>query len=153
MLRAFPQPSRLLAFCFRAAGVTAGLSRQYLGPMPGDGPELPEGPPFLAGCWTLAIFARGCWWGQFHPLLSPGLQLQPPRSPQQPAGLSPQHRFLPQAQLHQLLLSGASRPARSQALSPSADPRSPSQEQGPASGSPSAAALASSSQHPLPTLC
>ena len=50
------------------------MPQAHLGSLPRDSPELLEGPRFfLAGCWTLAIFARGCRQGQFRPLLSPGL--------------------------------------------------------------------------------
>ena len=52
--------------------------------------------------------------------LSPPLTRPPvsaPWNPEQSVGLSPCHRFPPEAQPHRLLLSRASRPAESQALS------------------------------------
>lgn len=100
--------------------------------------------------------------GRFCPRLWTATSLSPPLTrppalapwnPEQSVGLSPCHRFPPEAQPHQLLLSGASRPAGSQALRlppPPPTPCSPAQEQESASGSASAAALAPSSQCPLP---
>lgn len=95
--------------------------------------------------------------GRFCPRLWTATSLSPPLTrppasapwnPEQSVGLSPCHRFPPEAQPHQLLLSGASRLAGSQALRlppPPPTPCSPAQEQESASGSASAAALAPSS--------
>lgn len=64
--------------------------------------------------------------GRFCPRLWTATSLSPPLTrppvsapwnPEQSVGLSPCHRFPPEAQPHRLLLSRASRPAKSQALS------------------------------------
>lgn len=87
--------------------------------------------------------------------LSPPLTRPPvsaPWNPEQSVGLSPCHHFPPEAQPHRLLLSRASRPAESQALSLPHPLLPPAQEQESASGSATAAALAPSSCCPLPAL-
>lgn len=121
----------ILAFWFEATGVAFGPGGQSLGSQPsvpvGPGlghtfvscpksPELTEGPPsFLAGCWTLAIFASGCrqeltFVPSSHQVCSCGGTLRvlgPARR------ASPQGRFPPEASPHPLLLSlGCSPEAR-----------------------------------------